>query len=45
METGALALPAGFGTNSAVMARVPFALIGAQAAEVGTSFQHLHHQG
>jgi len=41
------ALPAGFGTNSAVfvMARVPVALIGAQAAEVGTSFQHLHHQG
>jgi hypothetical protein len=45
--TGTLALPAGFGADAAVLmvAGVPVALVGAQAAEVGASLQHLYHQG
>ena len=45
--TGAFALPAGFGTNTAVPVTVCMlvALIGAQAAEIGASLQHPHQQG
>src|SRR5260221_14531623 len=43
---GPLALPAGFGADAAMlmMVRVLLALIGAQAAEVGAGFQHLHRE-
>ena len=44
--TGALALPAGLGAQAAMLmvAGMPFALLGAQPAEVGAGLQHLHHQ-